>query len=75
MQRREERGPAVFPLLVRGKPVELKTLGCCRSYYDRHYRSLRFFGGLRERVLARDRMEWWRRRQISQTATGLKAQL
>ena len=33
----------------------LKSLGCCRSCYDRRYHSLRFFGGLRERVLERDR--------------------
>ena len=36
-----------------GKAVELKRLGCCRSCYDRRH-SLRFFGGLRERVLRRD---------------------
>jgi hypothetical protein len=38
-----------------GKRVALKTLGCCRSCYDRRYHSLRFFDGLRERVLERDR--------------------
>jgi hypothetical protein len=38
-----------------GKPIELKRLGCCRSCYDRRQHSLRFFGGLRERVLKRDR--------------------
>jgi hypothetical protein len=36
------------------KPIEIKTLGCCRSYYDRRRHSLRCFSGLRERVLARD---------------------
>jgi hypothetical protein len=35
--------------------IELKTLGCCRSCYDRQYRSLRLFGGLRDRILKRDR--------------------
>jgi hypothetical protein len=38
-----------------GKRIELKALGCCRSCYDRRHHSLRFFGGLRERVLERDR--------------------
>jgi hypothetical protein len=38
-----------------GKRIALKSLGCCRSCYDRRYHSLRFFGGLRERVLVRDR--------------------
>jgi hypothetical protein len=38
-----------------GKRIALKTLGCCRSCYDRRHHSLRFFGGLRERVLERDR--------------------
>jgi hypothetical protein len=37
-----------------GKAVELKRLGCCRSCYDRRQHSLRFFGGLRERVVRRD---------------------
>jgi hypothetical protein len=37
-----------------GKAVELKRLGCCRSCYDRRQHSLRFFGGLRERVIRRD---------------------
>jgi hypothetical protein len=34
--------------------VELKEPGCCRLCYYRRYRSLRFFGGLREVVLKRD---------------------
>jgi hypothetical protein len=38
-----------------GQQIALKTLGCCRSCYDRRRHSLRFFGGLRERVLERDR--------------------
>jgi hypothetical protein len=38
-----------------GKRIALKALGCCRSCYDRRHHSLRFFGGLRERVLGRDR--------------------
>jgi hypothetical protein len=37
------------------KPIELKTLGCCRQCYDRRHHSVRFFGGMRERVLERDR--------------------
>lgn len=37
-----------------GSRVALKNLGCCRSCYDRRHHSLRFFGGLRERVLVRD---------------------
>ena len=37
-----------------GKRIALKALGCCRSCYDRRRHSLRFFGGLRERVLERD---------------------
>ena len=38
-----------------GKRIALKAMGCCRSCYDRRHHSLRFFGGLRERVLKRDR--------------------
>ncbi len=37
------------------RAAELKGLGCCRPCYYRIYRSLRFFGGLREVVLKRDR--------------------
>jgi len=37
------------------KPIAVKRLGCCRSCYDRRHHSLRFFSGLRERVLERDR--------------------
>jgi hypothetical protein len=51
-----------------GSRIALKNLGCCRSCYDRRHHSLRFFGGLRERVLVRDRFaavvavsvrHWW----------------
>jgi hypothetical protein len=35
--------------------IAVKRLGCCRSCYDRRHHSLRFFGGLRELVLERDR--------------------
>jgi hypothetical protein len=35
--------------------VELKGPGCCRLCYYRRHRSLRFFGGLREVILKRDR--------------------
>ena len=38
-----------------GSRIALKNLGYCRSCYDRRHHSLRFFGGLRERVLVRDR--------------------
>jgi hypothetical protein len=53
----ESRAPPVqLSLLCRcGKRIALKALGCCRSCYDRRHHSLRFFGGLRERVLERDR--------------------
>ena len=37
------------------RPIAVKRLGCCRSCYDRRHHSLRFFGGLREHVLERDR--------------------
>ena len=37
------------------RPAELKGLGCCRACYHRRYHSLRFFSGLRETVLKRDR--------------------
>ena len=52
----EGRGQAVQLsfLCACGSRIALKTLGCCRSCYDRRHHSLRFFGGLRERVLLRD---------------------
>jgi hypothetical protein len=37
------------------RPLELKGPGFCRVCYYRRYHSLRFFGGLREAVLRRDR--------------------
>jgi hypothetical protein len=37
------------------RPVELKGLCCCALCYYRRYHSLRWFGGLREGVLKRDR--------------------
>ena len=37
------------------RPLELKGLRCCRACYYQRYHSLRFFGGLREAVLKRDR--------------------
>jgi hypothetical protein len=53
----ERRGPPVQLsfLCPCGKRIALKALGCCRSCYDRRHHSLRFFGGLRERVMERDR--------------------
>ena len=56
MDSMERRGQAVQLsfLCPCGKRIALKTLGCCRSCYDRRRHSLRFFGGLRERVLERD---------------------
>jgi len=36
-------------------PIEMKTLVCCRRCYDRRHHSLRFFSGMREHVLERDR--------------------
>ena len=38
-----------------GRSIELRRRGCCQSCYDRRHHSLRFFAGLRERVLERDR--------------------
>jgi hypothetical protein len=53
----EGRGQAVQLsfLCPCGSRIALKNLACCRSCYDRRHHSLRFFGGLRERVLVRDR--------------------
>jgi hypothetical protein len=39
------------------RPVELKVLGCCRLCYQRRYHSLRWFGGLRELIIKRDRFK------------------
>ncbi len=55
MERRGEGGQLSFLCACGTEPIEMKSLGCCRSCYDRRYHSLRFFGGLRERVLERDR--------------------
>ena len=54
MERVEETGQLSFLCSCGARTVELKTLGCCRSCYDRQYRSRRLFGGLRDRVLTRD---------------------
>jgi hypothetical protein len=54
VERVEETGQLSFLCFCGARTIELKTLGCCRSCYDRQYRSLRLFGGLRDRVLKRD---------------------
>ena len=54
MERVEETGQLSFLCSCGAKAIELKTLQCCRSCYDRQYRSSRLFGGLRDRVLKRD---------------------
>jgi hypothetical protein len=54
MERVEETGQLSFLCFCGAKAIELKTLGCCRSCYDRQYHSERLFGGLRDRVLKRD---------------------
>ena len=38
-----------------GRSIDMKRRRCCRSCYDRWHHSVRLFGGLRERVLERDR--------------------
>jgi hypothetical protein len=52
---RQGQGVQLSFLCPCGRRIALKGLGCCRSCYDRRHHSLRFFGGLRERVLERDR--------------------
>jgi hypothetical protein len=52
---RQGQGVRLSFLCACGKRIALKALGCCRSCYERRHHSLRFFGGLRERVLERDR--------------------
>jgi hypothetical protein len=37
------------------RPVQLKARGCCRLCYYRRYHLVRWFGGLRELILKRDR--------------------
>jgi hypothetical protein len=52
----EERSAQLGLLCECGRrPIELKGPGCCRLCYYRRYHSLRWFGGLRELVLKRDR--------------------
>jgi hypothetical protein len=53
MERRGGRVQLSF-LCPCGQRIAMKTLVCCRPCYDRRHHSLRFFGGLRERVLERD---------------------
>jgi hypothetical protein len=52
----EGQGTQLGLLCVCGRrPIELKGLGCCRLCYYRQYDSLRWFGGLRDLILKRDR--------------------
>ena len=52
----EGRGTQLGLLCACGRrPIELKGLGCCRLCYYRQYDSLRWFGGLRDLILKRDR--------------------
>ena len=52
----EERGAQLEFLCACGRrPIELKGLRCCRLCCYRKYDSLRWFGGLRELILKRDR--------------------
>jgi hypothetical protein len=54
----EGRGTQLGLLCACGRrPIELKDLRCCRLCYYRQYDSLRWFGGLRELILKRDRFE------------------
>src|ERR1700678_1812582 len=39
------------------RPIELKSLRCCRLCYYRQYDSLRWFGGLRALILKHDRFQ------------------
>ena len=39
------------------RPIELNGLRCCRLCYYRRYDSLRWFGGLRDLILKRDRFK------------------
>ena len=56
--RTEGRGTQMGLLCACGRrPIELKGLGCCRLCYYRQYDSLRWFGGLRELILKRDRFQ------------------
>jgi hypothetical protein len=52
----EGRGTQLGLLCACGRrPIELKGLRCCRLCYYRQYDSLRWFGGLRDLILKRDR--------------------
>ena len=52
----EGRGTQLRFLCTCGRrPIELKDLRCCRLCYYRQYDSLRWFGGLRDLILKRDR--------------------
>jgi hypothetical protein len=54
----EGRGTQLGLLCACGRrPIELKGLSCCRLCYYRQYDSLRWFGGLRDLILKRDRFE------------------
>jgi hypothetical protein len=61
--------PAQLDLFCRcgRRSVELGRQGCCRLCYGRRYRSSRFFGGLREMILKRDRF----RCRACSASTGL----
>jgi hypothetical protein len=55
----EGRGTQLGLLCACGRrPIELKGLRCCRLCYYRQYDSLRWFGGLRELILKRDRFDF-----------------
>jgi hypothetical protein len=49
-------GEQLALLCACGQPIAVKRLARCRSCYERRRHSLRFFSGLRERVLQRDRL-------------------
>ena len=51
----EVRGAQLRLLCACGRRrIELNGLGCCRLCYQRNYHSWRWFGGLRDLILARD---------------------
>jgi ribosomal protein S14 len=54
-ERRPESGQLSLLCDCGRRRIELPALGLCRLCYQRHYHSWRWFGGLRESVLARDR--------------------
>ena len=53
------------------RPVESKVLGCCRLCYQRRYQSVRWFGGLRDLILKRDRFKC---RVFRRNAFGIRGQ-